>query len=66
MDLSVDVFDALHEDAALVLCRGHNRTCAGPRLRLTRLNEKGRGYILTSIGSGVALASRRVIGTEVS
>jgi hypothetical protein len=67
MDLSAYVFDALHEDAALVLCRGRDRTCAGPRLCLMRLDGRGHGYILTSsVGSRVALASGRAIGTEVS
>jgi len=66
MDFSADVFDDLHEDAALVLRRGRDRTRAGPRLCLTRLDERGHGYILTSVGSRVALASRRAIGPEES
>jgi len=66
MDLSTCVFEALHEDATLVLSRGRDRTHAGPRLRLVRLDGRGRGYILTPVGSRVALASRGVIGAEVS
>ena len=37
-----------------------------PRLRLMRLDGRGHGHILASANGRVALASRRVIGTEVS
>jgi|GEM_PF-6683732 len=66
MDLSAYVFDILHEDAALVLCRGRARTDAGSRLCLIRLDGRGHGYILTSVNGRVALASRGAIGAEVS
>jgi hypothetical protein len=66
MDLSAYVFDALPEDARLLLCRGHDRTRAGRRFCLTPLDERGHGYILTSVNGRVALASRRAIGAEVS
>jgi signal transduction histidine kinase len=56
MDLSAYVFDALHDDATLVLCRDRHRTRAGPRLCLTRFEESGHGYTLTSVRSRVALA----------
>jgi hypothetical protein len=61
MDLSAYVFDPIHEDATLVLCWGCYRTRAGPRLRLMRLDGRGHGYIFTSVGSRVALASCRAI-----
>ena len=63
MDLSNYAFDALYEDATLVLCRGRDRARSGPRLCLTRLDGRGHGCILASIGSRVVLASRRAIGT---
>jgi len=66
MDLPACVFDAFHEDAALGLRRRRDRTRSGPRLYLTRLDERGHGYILASVNGRVALASRRMIGTEVS
>jgi hypothetical protein len=66
MDLSACVFDAFHEDAALVLRRRRDRTRADLRLCLAWLDERGHGYILTSANGRVALASRRVIGAEVS
>jgi hypothetical protein len=40
---------ALHEDAALVLCRGH-----GTRKSPRRLDERGHGYILISVGRRVS------------
>jgi hypothetical protein len=66
MDLRACVFDAFHEDAALGLRRRRDRTRSGPRLCLTRLDERGHGYILASVNGRVGLASRRMIGTEVS
>jgi hypothetical protein len=66
MDLSSYVFDAFHEDSTVVLCRGRDTARASRRLCLIPLEGRGYGYILTSVGSRVALASRRVIGTEVS
>ena len=52
---------ALHEDAALVLCRGH-----GTRKSPRRLDERGLGYILISVGRRVAPDPRRAIGRKVS
>jgi hypothetical protein len=66
MDFSADVFYPLDEDATFVLYRGRDRTRAGPHLCPTRLDESGYGYLLTSVGSRVALASRKAIGTEMS
>jgi hypothetical protein len=66
MDFPACVFDAFHEDAALGLRRRRDRTRSGPRFRLARLDERGHGYILASVNGRVALASRRMIGTEVS
>jgi hypothetical protein len=63
MDLSAHVFDPLYEDATLLLCQGRDRARVGPRSFLPRFDERGRGDIL---GSRIALASRSVIGTEVS
>jgi hypothetical protein len=53
----------LREDFTVVLRRGRDQTHAG---RFMRLDGRGHGYILTSVGSRVALASLRVIGTKVS
>ena len=53
---------ALHEDAALVLCRGRH----GTRKSLRRLDERDHGYILTSVGRRVAPAPGRAIGRKVS
>jgi hypothetical protein len=58
MDFSADVFHARHEEAALIPCRGRDQTHAGARLCLVRLDGRGHGSILTSVGSRVALASR--------
>jgi hypothetical protein len=66
MDLSVYVFDALHEDAALVLCRGATECVRARVLCLRRLDERAAVYILTSINGRPALASRGAVGTEVS
>jgi hypothetical protein len=52
---------ALHEDAALVLCRGHG-TRKSPRC----LDERGHGYILIPVGRRVAPDPRRAIGRKVS
>lgn len=52
----------LHEDAALVLCRGRHGTCKSPRC----LDETDHGYILTSVGRRVAPAAGRAIGSKVS
>src|ERR1700732_4418762 len=41
---------ALHEDAALVVCRGRHGTRKRPRC----LDERGHGYIFTSVGRRVA------------
>jgi hypothetical protein len=57
MNRSAYVFDALREDARLVLCRGCDRTRAGPSLRLRRLDGRVRRYILTSVNGRVALLS---------
>jgi hypothetical protein len=53
---------ALHEDAALVLCRGRHRTRKSPRC----LGERDHTYILTSFGRRVAPAPGRAIGSQVS
>jgi hypothetical protein len=45
---------------------GRDRTRERQRLRLVRLDGRGHGYILASANGCVALAPRRVIGTEVS
>jgi hypothetical protein len=45
---------------------GRDRMRERPRLRLVRLDGRGHCYILASANGRVALASRRVIGTEVS
>ena len=66
MDLAAYVFDALPKDAALVLCRGATECVRAHVLCLRRLDGRRHGYILTSVGSSVALASRRAIGTKVS
>jgi hypothetical protein len=65
IDLSAYDFDALHEDAALAGSRRRDRPRAGPRLCLISLDGRGHGYILASVNSRAALASRRMIGTEV-
>jgi hypothetical protein len=52
---------ALHEDTALVLCRGH-----GTRKSPRRLDERGHGYILISVGRRGAPDPRRAIGRKVS
>ena len=49
---------ALHEDTALVLCRGRHGTRKSPRC----LDEGDHGYILTSLGRHVAPAPGRAIG----
>jgi len=66
MDLAACVFDAFHEDAALGLRRRRDRTRSGLRFCLTRLDERGHGYILALVNRRVALASRRMIGREGS
>ncbi len=53
---------ALHEDAALVLCRGRHGTRESPRC----LGERDHGYILTSVGRRVAAAPGRAIGGKMS
>jgi hypothetical protein len=53
---------AVHVDAALVLCRGSQRTRECPRC----LGERDYSYILTSVGRRVAPARGRAIGSEVS
>jgi hypothetical protein len=53
---------ALHDDAALVLCRGRHGTRKSPRC----LDERNDNYILTSVGRRVAPASGRAIGSKVS
>ena len=62
MDPSACVFDTFHQ----IPCRGRDRTRAAPHLCLTHVDERGHDYVLASVGSRVALASRRAIGTEVS
>jgi hypothetical protein len=52
----------LHEDAALVLCRGRHGTRKRPRC----LDERDNNYILTSVGRRVAPAPGRAIGSKVS
>ena len=53
---------ALHDNAALVLCRGHHGTRKSPRC----LGEADNGHIRTSVGRrlahapGVAVANQRV------
>jgi hypothetical protein len=67
MELSACVFDAPHEDAVLVPCRRElDQTRAAPPLCLTRLDGRSHSYIPTPVGSRVAVASCRVIETEVS
>jgi hypothetical protein len=66
MGLSAYVFDPLHEGAAVVLCRDQGRTHADPRSWLRRFNEGGHGYILTPVGSRVAIAPSGAIATEAS
>ena len=53
---------ALHEDAALVLCRGRHGTRESPRC----LDERDHNYILTSVGHRVAPAPGRAIGSKGS
>jgi hypothetical protein len=53
---------ALHEDAALVLCRGRRGTRKNPRC----LDERDRGYILTSVGWRVAPTPGRAIGRKAT
>jgi hypothetical protein len=53
---------ALHEDAALVLCRGRHGTRNNPRC----LDKRDHGYILTSVGRRVAPAPGRAIGKKAS
>ena len=52
---------ALHEDAALVLCRGRHGTRMSPR----RLDEMDHVYIIISVGRRAAPAPRRAIGRKV-
>ena len=66
MDFSADVFDALHEDATLVLGRGRDRTRVGPRLMSHSSRREWPGYILTSIAARIAFACHRAMGTQVS
>jgi hypothetical protein len=51
---------ALREDAASVLCRG----CRGTGENLRRLDERGHGYVLASVGR--RLAPRGAVGREAS
>jgi hypothetical protein len=53
---------ALHEDAALVLCRGRDGTRKSPRC----LVERDHNYTLTSVGRRVAPAPGRAIESKVS
>jgi hypothetical protein len=59
MELSVQ---ALHADAALILCRGRHGTRASPRC----LDERDDNHVVTSVGRRVAPASGRAIGSNVS
>jgi hypothetical protein len=52
---------ALHEDTALVLCRGRRGMRKSPRC----LDERDN-YILTSVGRRGAPAPGRAIGSKVS
>jgi len=65
MGLSSYVFDALHEDAGLALCRATTER-ARARFMSQYVSTGGLRYIITSVDGRVALACRRVIGTEVS
>jgi hypothetical protein len=53
---------ALHEDAALVLCRGCHGTRKSPRC----LDVRDHNSILTSVGRRVAPAPGRASGSKVS
>jgi hypothetical protein len=53
---------ALHEDAALVLCRGRPGTRKSPRCR----GERYYRYVIVSVGHRVARAPGRAIGRKVS
>jgi hypothetical protein len=65
MGLSSYVFDALDEDAGLAPCRATTER-AQARFMSHTSRPEGCGYIITSVDGRVALACRRVIGTEVS
>ena len=52
---------ALHEDAALILCRGRHGTFKSPEY----LDERGHGYTLTLVIRRVAPAPSISIGRKV-
>jgi hypothetical protein len=59
--IGVDAGDKRLPKRRIPLCRGH-----GTRKSPRRLDERGHGYILISVGRRVAPDPRRAIGRKVS